>query len=122
MANSGCSVGGGPDCLPDSGSLQNRVYPHYENVVAQAHPNDGPLFIAWQDATFSQTVRSAQALFNWSSNAAIGAPALPGGGTTNLHVDYIFHNWELFNVPLNFNPDSRLVIAANPSGWQHWSP
>lgn len=114
MAASGCSVGGGPDILPDNAGLQNRVYPHYANVVANAYPNNGPLFCSAQDATFSQTIRTMLALQKWCTNLPIGAPALPGGGITNLFLDYMFYNWELNNIPLNFNPDARLVIANRP--------
>lgn len=123
MGTTGCSVSGGPDCLPDSVALQSRVYGHYDALHNTAPPNNGPIFIAWQDATFSQTVRTATQLFKWSTNQAIGAPALPAGGTVNLHADYIFENWELNNSPgFNFDPEARLVIAANPSGWNSYTP
>lgn len=119
MAASNCSVGGGPDILPDNNQLQTQVYPNYSAVYANAHPTNGPTFCSVQDTSYTQGVRSLLELFQWSTGNTLSSPALPGGYVQFVHLDYLFWNLRNSGAP-QYAPDAALVIAANPSGWAHY--
>lgn len=120
MAASNCSVGGGPDILPDNSGLNPRVYQNYADVVANTHPTDGPLFCSVQNTSFQQGTRSLLELFQWSSGTTLSSPSLPASYIKFLRLDYIFWNLVTNGAP-QFAPDAALVIAANPSGWGHYA-
>ena len=123
MAASHGSIGGGPDILPDNAALQPEVYQRYVDVAATAPPNNGPLMCSAQNDTFTQATRTLTQIFQWSTGTTLSGPALPGTYIQSIHLDYMFWNWHISGGGPNFfNPDARLVIAANPSGWHYYNP
>lgn len=107
---------GGPDILPKQAALQNRVYPHYDAIYAQAYPHNGPTFCSAQNDTYDNSNCTMQQIYDFSTGN------LTFSGRT-LHLDYIFWNLNENGGAADFNPDARDVIA-NPANqnFQHWTP
>lgn len=118
------AVMGGPDILPDLGTLQPEVYQRYEDVANTAPPNNGPLFCSMQNDSFTQATRTMTELFQWSTGTPLSSPALPANYIQFLHLDYMFWFWHIAGGggPNFWDPQARTVIATNPSGWHFYNP
>lgn len=112
LANNG-GVPGNPDILPDNHGIQTRVYPHFDNVYANAHPFNGPTFSCAQPNSYGQAARTLQQLMDF----ATGSGAAIGG--RHLYCDYLFWQFQAGVVgPANdkqFNPQARPVITGTPT-------
>lgn len=111
------SVMGGPDILPGDSGLQNSVYPRYDDIHRAGNPAgpSGPLFCSAQPHSYSQSAYTMQELLDWCTGQG------PAIGGRHLYLDYFFWSWIRGSGGNNFNPDARLVIAANPMT-PFWTP
>jgi hypothetical protein len=111
--NSGIVLGG-PDILPDSDTLNLRVYPRYHTYHGQI-----PMFCSMQNDSFAHTHTTTtpdprMPNDSWDEGDPWLMDEMFRWSRDDLLLNYVIWNRNV-GTPRNWEPDGRLVVAAYPT-------